>query len=270
MRTSTASTRAYVATSGLRRRSTSSPIRSTSADSPIPVRRSVSAARSAPTPRSRSRGSTWSRHMGCISRGGPGSATTTRPSASSSHQPGAVPFGLGSGGRSVHQPGLLQVRLDEGQAAALEQAAQPGLQLGVHPWPSPGGLRDRLAGQVVRRWPQAAGRDDDVRPFQRSREGVRDHIEAVRKGRGAEHLHAERGQLARQIAAVGVARLADEQLRPDAQQLGAFDGSGHAPTVRQMRRLVPTTLVARRAVAQMCRCLDGRRGGMLAIYLREC
>ena len=33
--------------------------------------------------------------IGCISRGGPGSSTTIRPSCSS-HNPGAVPFGFGS------------------------------------------------------------------------------------------------------------------------------------------------------------------------------
>ena len=66
-------------------------MRSASADSPMPLRRSVTEARSSPTPRSRRRGRTSSRHIGCISDGGPGSATRRRPSGRSTHQPGAVP-----------------------------------------------------------------------------------------------------------------------------------------------------------------------------------
>ena len=41
------------------------------------------------------RGMTQSRHIGRISRGGPGSATTIRPSGPSTHQPGAVPLSFG-------------------------------------------------------------------------------------------------------------------------------------------------------------------------------
>ena len=95
IRTSTASWRAYVATTGLGARSRSPSISAT-CDSPIPWRRSVRTTRSAPTPRSARRGSTCSAHMGRISRGGPGSVTITRPSGRSTHQPGAVPLGLGS------------------------------------------------------------------------------------------------------------------------------------------------------------------------------
>ena len=42
----------------------------------------------------RSRGSTWTSHMGCISAGGPGMLMMTLPFRSA-HHPGAVPCGLG-------------------------------------------------------------------------------------------------------------------------------------------------------------------------------
>ena len=104
MRTSTASARAYVATTGFVPRSRSSPIRSAAADSPIPLSRSVTVAVSLPSPRSRSRGTTQPDHIGRISRGGPGRATMSLPSGRSTHQPGAVPcsFGIAVAERISH------------------------------------------------------------------------------------------------------------------------------------------------------------------------
>src|SRR5512140_3531125 len=64
-------------------------------DSPMPVVRSVTVTAVRPRPRSARRGMTQPVHIGCISRGGPGRATTIRPSGRSTHQPGAVPRSLG-------------------------------------------------------------------------------------------------------------------------------------------------------------------------------
>ena len=95
-RTSTASTLAYVATWGSAARSRSSPSNSATCDSPMPWRRQVRATISRPRPRASSRGRASSCHIARISRGGPGSVTTTRPSGARTSQPGAVPFGFGS------------------------------------------------------------------------------------------------------------------------------------------------------------------------------
>ncbi len=85
-------------------------------------------------------GSASSRHIGRISRGGPGRVTMTRPSGRSTHQPGAVPFGLASGAGRRDEPGLLEVHLRERQPAAVPQAAQPGLE---DPGRRPGSRRTR-------------------------------------------------------------------------------------------------------------------------------
>ena len=143
--------------------SSSAPSRSAIADSPMPVSRSVTETIGRPRPRSTSRGSTQPSHIGRISRGGPGRATTTRPSGRSTYQPGAVPFsfGIALGGRD--QPRLLAVRLGERQVAALEQLPQPGLEApGSTVGVSPTMRGDRLAREVVRRRPEAARRDDEV------------------------------------------------------------------------------------------------------------
>jgi hypothetical protein len=94
-RTSSQSARAHVATTGLTRRSIASPSSSATCDSPIPYVRSVRTTRPSACRPSRRRGRTQSDHITRISRGGPGRRTATRPSGRSTHQPGAVPFGLG-------------------------------------------------------------------------------------------------------------------------------------------------------------------------------
>src|SRR6478609_6475635 len=96
IRMSTASWRAYVATTGFVARRSFSPSCSATTDSPTPVSRSVRTSLSAPTPRAASLGSTSSCHIGRISRGGPGNASMTVPSGRSTHHPGAVPLGFGS------------------------------------------------------------------------------------------------------------------------------------------------------------------------------
>jgi hypothetical protein len=62
----------------------------------MPASRYVRLTRSSPSLSGVRRGSATSAHIGRISRGGPGSATTTRPSGRVTNQPGAVPFGFGS------------------------------------------------------------------------------------------------------------------------------------------------------------------------------
>ena len=157
----------------------------------MPVRRSVSAARSAPRPRARSRGRTWSRHIGRISRGGPGSATITRPSGRSTHQPGAVPLGLGSARRARDEPGLLAVGLDEGQARAARTARAASAR-----WSGSTAAARRIRAAIASRvrssgvGPEAAGRDDQVGAPERVAKRAGDDLEPVGQGRHARDLDA--------------------------------------------------------------------------------
>ena len=109
------------------------------------------------------RGRTWSAHIGRISRGGPGSATTTRPSGRSTHQPGAVPFGFGSAVGRRDQPGLLQVHLRECHPAPRPQ------RRGATP-PGPASIDRRLA-ERPRRSPRGSGRPASGRDRRSRRRG---------------------------------------------------------------------------------------------------
>ncbi len=119
---------------------------------PRPIRRCPSGAGSRPHGRCpgrgpRRRGTTWSRHIGCSSRGGPGSATksgVTRVDPPAGRGAVGVRQGLGAG----DEPGLLEVRRREGDAAALPELPQPGLQ---------GRIDRRLAPRGRRRWLRASG-----------------------------------------------------------------------------------------------------------------
>ena len=136
---------------------------------PRPVtRRSRPAGRSgwptgAPRPIAWSRGTASSAHIGRISRGGPGSATMTRPSGRPTNQPGAVPFGLGSDTADPISHACLRLSSGKGMSrrrhSSRSHASRSGSRFGR--LIADGG--DRLAGQVVRRRTEAAGRDDQVR-----------------------------------------------------------------------------------------------------------
>ncbi len=153
----------------------------------------------------------------------------TRPSGRSTNQPGAVPFGLGSAVGRRDQPGLLEVELGERHPAPGPQLAQPGLEVRVDLRRLAARRGDRLAGQVVRRRAQPAGRDDEVGPAEAGRERVGHLVEVVGQGGQPGDPDAQPGQGAGQLPGVRVARLADGQLAADAQQLGgqesaAFEG----------------------------------------------
>ena len=223
IRTSTASWRAYVATIGLVARSSGSPSRSATSDSPMPVRRSVRTTLSRPTPLAASRGWTSFAHIGRISRGGPGSVTITRAIG-----PVDPPAGRGAVGVREHRarrqhPGLLEVGLRERLAAARPQSAQPLERRLIHDRLLAAGLRDRLAGQVVRRRTEATRGDDDVGTAECGAQRVHDRGEVVGEVRDADDPDAQAHERAGQLAAVGVGRLADRQLGPDREQLRRDD-----------------------------------------------
>ena len=221
--------------SGVRRddrvdaRSSRSPSRSATWDSPIPASRSVRLATSVPTARSPESWQTSSIHIGVISRGGPGSATIRPPSARSTHQPGAVPFGFASGDARRQQPGLLQVHLREGRSAPGPELAQPALERRVD---------GRRLADTRPRSPHGSGRPASDRG-RRSRRpdrpdrppsGTRPRRPARSSGRARIRRTATPSAVSRRARSpgVGVARLADRQLRPDAEELGGQDRAvGH-------------------------------------------
>ena len=160
-RTSTASTRAYVATSGPGRKQVLAQDLATS-DSPMPVNRNVRVATSAPRPRSRNAGAR-----------GP---TTSAASRAADRATGRDVRRRG-GGRASLEPcrsdwarprdGMRQacLRLVSGKGSPgvpTARAARPPSSDRPRP-PRPRG-GDRLAGQVVRCRAQAAGRDHEVGP----------------------------------------------------------------------------------------------------------
>ena len=159
-------------------RSTSAPSRSATADSPMPVRRSVSAARSVPRPRAAGAARRGRATSACSSRGGPGNATKTA-SPVSTHQPGAVPLGFGR----ASAPGMSQacLRFEEGKGmprrsqSSRSQRLEGRIDRRLHL--EDGG--DGFARQVIGRRAQAARGDDQVGPVSRHRQGFRDGLEVI-------------------------------------------------------------------------------------------
>ncbi len=129
--------------------------------------------------------------------------------------------------RARQQPCLLQVRFDEDRASSIEQAAQPGFQLGVDHRRSPGGCRDRFAGQIVGRWPEPTREHDEI-DVPEGIPNCRGHRGQVVAERGGAHdLDAKLRQPARQVAAVRVPRLAHQQFGADREQHGALQSPSH-------------------------------------------
>ncbi len=188
----------------------------------------------------RSAGMTWSPHIGRISRGGPGRATTTRPSAGRVDQPArrrAVRVGQGRGRWDA--PGLLDVGRRERRVTAGPQRPEPGLQLGVHGRCLAHDRGDGFPGEVVGGRPQPTGRDHEVDPLEGVGEGLGHDVQPVGQRRDPPDDHARAGQRRGELAGIRVAGLADGQLRADAQQLGGQDASrrvGWTPRQRSARR----------------------------------
>ena len=119
--------------------------------------------------------------IGRISRGGPGSATTTRAVRPVDPPAGRGPVAVRQRLGRRDQPGLLEVhrrhvipRRDQSPRSQPRGPRRP---------PAPRRDRgDRLAGQVVRRRPEPAGGDDEVGPAERGRERVADRVEVVGEG----------------------------------------------------------------------------------------
>ena len=185
---------------------------------------------------SRRRGRTWSVQIGRISRGGPGRATISRPSGRLDPPARRRAVGVREGLRRWDEPRLLEVDLGHRHAAPRPEAAQPGLEVRIDGRRLAGDGGDRLTGEVVRRRPEAAGRDDEVRALERRRERGGDALEVVGQGLDPADRDPEPGQAAGEIAGVRVARLADRQLAADAEQLGGQRAVATEPSAERNRR----------------------------------
>ena len=124
-----------------------------------------------PSPRASSRGSTQSRHIGRISRGGPGSATMTRPPGASTHQPGAVPFGLGIGVADGSSQACLRFIVGNSIPRRVQRprshSSSAGSTLGSSPTAAAMASRVRSSG-VGPRPPVEMTTSDRLRPFSKA------------------------------------------------------------------------------------------------------
>ena len=143
--------------------------------------------------------------------------------------------------RRRDQPGLLEVHFRERHSPARPEAPQPDLESRVDHRLLSGQRGDRLPGQVVGCRSETAGRDDEVDALERVGECRRHDGQVVRHGLDPADPYPQVGQAPRQLPGVRVARLADRQLRADAEKLGGQDS---ARTSHE--RSVPQGFVARR------------------------
>jgi hypothetical protein len=111
-------------------------------------------------------------------------------------------------------------------ASARPHGLEPREDVRVHGHGLAADLGDRLTGEVVRRWAEAARGDHELRPAERGPDRLDDDCEVVRQVGDPRHGHAVGNERTREVPAVGVDRLADRQLGADREQLGAEDGAG--------------------------------------------
>ena len=228
IRTSTASARAYVATIGFGRpeQLLAEQVRDRRLADPRQPERP--AAMSAPAPLAEA-GQDVPAHIGRISRGGPGSATTTRPSGAVDPPAGAVPLSFGRAAADGISQACLRfisgMAIPRRAQSSRSHASRPGSTTGVSPATSAIASRVRSSG-VGPRPPVETTRSARVEPLPRTR-----RVTAARSSGSAGSGRPRRRsrQTPGQLAGVRVARLADRQLRADAQQLGGQERSrgGH-------------------------------------------
>ncbi len=139
------------------------------------------------------------------------------------------------GCRRRDEPGLLEVHLGEWHSSARPEAPQPDLEGRVDRRLLAGHRGDRFPGQVVRRRPETARRDDEVGPLEDPGEGRRHDAQVVRDGLDPADSYPDVGQAPGQLPGVRVTRLADSELRADAEQLGGQDSArtSHGRSVPQ-------------------------------------
>ena len=175
---------------------------------------------SVPRPRSRRRGIASFDHIGRISRGGPGSAIATPPSGRLTNQPGALPFGFGSGSLDGMRQACLRLISGNGRPRRSQrprsQASRSGSTSGVSP--SAAAIDSRVRSSGVGPSPPVLS----TRSARRKAVVKASVTTSSRSGRATilPTVTPSSVSASCQLAGIGVAGLADGQLRPDAEDLG--------------------------------------------------
>jgi hypothetical protein len=76
-------------------------------------------------------------------------------------------------------------------------------------------LGDRLLGEIVRRWTEAAGRDHGTSSVERFANGLLNRSRFVADSRASYDVHPDRRQCAREVRSVCVDRESEQQLIAD-------------------------------------------------------
>ena len=149
----------------------------------------------------------------------------TTSASVSTHQPGAVPCGLGSAVALGMSHACLRLASENGRPRRAQMSRSQASRSASTVGRLAERLGDRLARQVVGRRAEAAARDDEIAASERGAQRFDEGVLAVREGGQTHDVDAERGQLDGEIAAVRVAGLAHEELRPDGEDLRRRDRS---------------------------------------------
>ena len=146
---------------------------------------------------------------------------TMMPSSFSTHQPGAVPAGLGTISPEGMMVACLRLRFRHVDATAGEEAAQVGFGVGVDAGGLADGGGDGVTGDVVFGGAEAAGAEDEVgalqgglHEFAEARLVIADLVHVV-------EVDAERGQALGDVVGVGVLDVGEEDFGADGDDLCA-------------------------------------------------
>ena len=155
-----------------------------------------------------------------------------RPGGPSSQRPGAVPHRF----RSTVAPLGTSAWLAVARHRLAPRAGEPGDDVGPHRLVElerhPVELGDGLLAHVVAGGAESAGGDHGPGPPQGVGDPVRDLLGAVGHRAPANDLHAYRGEGARDLGAVGVEGMAEQELVADGDELDPV----HAHRARSEKR----------------------------------
>ncbi len=178
------------------------------------------------------RPATSASNIGCSSRGGPGSSTTSLP-PTSTIGPGAVPLGLSRTVPPSSHHRLPPVDVRHPKSAARKSLPKPLDDLGI--------LRSRgrpttsatsVAGHIVVGGTEAAGQDDEVDALERAPEMPRDLAPVVADHGLRPQLDAERREALGEEQRVGVEAGRAQQLAADRDDLGGAAAGAGAVVMR--------------------------------------
>ena len=135
------------------------------------------------------------------------------------HQPGAVPLGLGIVSAEGMSVACLMLVIGHDHAPSFEHAPQPRQRFGVYRWGLTHGGCHRLPRQVVAGGAKSPARNGDIGPAKSPRECLGEVVDIVSNLRHPAYVDAGLGQFLRQEGSVGVHDLPHEELAPNSDYL---------------------------------------------------